>query len=43
MLWGENTLFTLEFREVENKYAIHTCNNMYLIATMQDDRHQLYG
>lgn len=28
--WGENTLFTLEFREGENKYAIHTCNNMYL-------------
>jgi len=33
--WGENTLFTLEFREVENKYAIHTCNNMYL---MRDGR-----
>jgi len=28
--WGEDTLFTLEFREDENKYAIHTCNNMYL-------------
>jgi len=28
--WGENTLFTLEFREGDNKYAIHTCNNMYL-------------
>ena len=33
--WGENTLFTLEFRELENKYAIHTCNNMYL---MRDGR-----
>ena len=33
--WGENTLFTLEFREDENKYAIHTCNNMYL---MRDGR-----
>ena len=33
--WGENTLFTLEFREEENKYAIHTCNNMYL---MRDGR-----
>ena len=30
MPWGENTLFTLEFREQQNKYAIHTCNNMYL-------------
>ena len=28
--WGEDTLFTLEFREDANKYAIHTCNNMYL-------------
>lgn len=28
--WGEDTLFTLEFREESNKYAIHTCNNMYL-------------
>ncbi|XP_040571774.1 protein singed isoform X2 [Lepeophtheirus salmonis] len=28
--WGEDTLFTLEFREGENKYAIHTCTNMYL-------------
>lgn len=35
MPWGENTLFTLEFREEENKYAIHTCNNMYL---MRDGR-----
>lgn len=26
--WGEDTLFTLEFRD--NKYAIHTSNNMYL-------------
>merc|ERR1711992_299537 len=33
--WGENTLFTLEFREDQNKYAIHTCNNMYL---MRDGR-----
>ena len=28
--WGEDTLFTLEFREEANKYAIHACNNMYL-------------
>ena len=28
--WGEDTLFTLEFREDEHKYAIHTCTNMYL-------------
>jgi len=28
--WGSDTLFTLEFREEANKYAIHTCNNMYL-------------
>jgi len=28
--WGEDTLFTLEFREEANKYAVHTCNNMYL-------------
>lgn len=28
--WGEDTLFTLEFREGVNKYAIHTCNNQYL-------------
>ncbi len=28
--WGEDTLFTLEFREEENKYAVHTCNNRYL-------------
>jgi hypothetical protein len=28
--WGEDTLFTLEFRETVNKYAIHTCTNMYL-------------
>ncbi len=28
--WGEDTLFTLEFREDADKYAIHTCNNMYL-------------
>lgn len=29
--WGEDTLFTLEFRHDESgKYAIHTCNNKYL-------------
>jgi hypothetical protein len=28
--WGEDTLFTLEFREDEHKYAVHTCTNMYL-------------
>ncbi|CAG9839656.1 unnamed protein product [Diabrotica balteata] len=29
--WGEDTLFTLEFRLDESgKYAIHTCNNKYL-------------
>jgi hypothetical protein len=28
--WGEDTLFTLEFREESNHYSIHTCNNMYL-------------
>merc|ERR1712088_619573 len=28
--WGEDTLFTLEFREQQKKYAIHSCNNMYL-------------
>eukprot|EP00094_Tigriopus_californicus_P007108 TCALIF_06843-PA protein Name:"Similar to sn Protein singed (Drosophila melanogaster)" AED:0.13 eAED:0.13 QI:0/0.85/0.87/1/0.85/0.75/8/1320/514 len=28
--WGEDTLFTLEFLEEANKYAIHTCTNMYL-------------
>jgi hypothetical protein len=28
--WGEDTLFTLEFREEEHKYAVHTCTNMYL-------------
>ena len=26
--WGEDTLFTLEFRD--NRYALHTCNNLYL-------------
>jgi len=31
--WGEDTLFTLEFREDANKYAIHTCNNLYLNKT----------
>ena len=30
MPWGEFTLFTLEFREEANKYAIHTCTNQYL-------------
>ncbi|XP_047994891.1 protein singed [Leguminivora glycinivorella] len=31
--WGEDTLFTLEFRADEGgKYAIHTCNNKYLSA-----------
>ncbi len=26
--WGEDTLFTLEFRaEEDGKYALHTCNN----------------
>lgn len=29
--WGEDTLFTLEFRLDESgKYALHTCNNKYL-------------
>lgn len=29
--WGEDTLFTLEFRADDNgKYALHTCNNKYL-------------
>lgn len=29
--WGEDTLFTLEFRQDESgKYALHTCNNKYL-------------
>lgn len=29
--WGEDTLFTLEFRVDDNgKYALHTCNNKYL-------------
>jgi fascin 1 len=26
--WGEDTLFTLEFRD--DKYAVHSCNNRYL-------------
>ncbi|KOB75201.1 Fascin, partial [Operophtera brumata] len=31
--WGEDTLFTLEFRADEGgKYALHTCNNKYLSA-----------
>lgn len=29
--WGEDTLFTLEFREESKKYAIHTCNDKYLM------------
>ncbi|KAJ1527247.1 hypothetical protein ONE63_008772 [Megalurothrips usitatus] len=29
--WGEDTLFTLEFRADDGgKYALHTCNNKYL-------------
>ncbi|XP_059617455.1 protein singed [Phlebotomus argentipes] len=29
--WGEDTLFTLEFRADEGgRYALHTCNNKYL-------------
>ena len=29
--WGEDTLFTLEFRiDDGGKYALHTCNNKYL-------------
>ena len=28
--WGNDTLFTLEFREEEKKYAIHSSNNMFL-------------
>jgi hypothetical protein len=28
--WGEDTLFTLQFREEENKYAIHTCSDTFL-------------
>ncbi|KAK6624123.1 hypothetical protein RUM44_010981 [Polyplax serrata] len=29
--WGEDTLFTLEFRlDDSGKYALHTCNNKYL-------------
>ncbi|KAG8303240.1 Fascin [Homalodisca vitripennis] len=29
--WGEDTLFTLEFRVDDGgKYALHTCNNKYL-------------
>lgn len=32
--WGEDTLFTLEFRQDEGgKYAIHTCNNKYLSSS----------
>merc|ERR1719282_833247 len=33
--WGSDTLFTLEFREDANKYAVHTSNNQYL---MRDGR-----
>jgi len=28
--WGEDTLFTLEFQEASNKYALHTFNSQYL-------------
>ena len=35
MPWGSDTLFTLEFREDANKYAVHTSNNQYL---MRDGR-----
>lgn len=29
--WGEDTLFTLEFRADEDgRYALHTCNNRYV-------------
>ncbi|XP_026478319.1 protein singed [Ctenocephalides felis] len=32
--WGEDTLFTLEFRADEGgSYALHTCNNRYLSST----------
>uniref|UniRef100_A0A1A9Z8M5 Fascin n=1 Tax=Glossina pallidipes TaxID=7398 RepID=A0A1A9Z8M5_GLOPL len=32
--WGEDTLFTLEFRQEEGgRYALHTCNNKYLNAS----------
>lgn len=31
--WGEDTLFTLEFRQDDGgKYALHTCNNKYLAS-----------
>jgi len=33
--WGSDTLFTLEFREEANKYAVHSSNNCYL---MRDGR-----
>jgi fascin 1/2 len=33
--WGSDTLFTLEFREDSNKYAVHSSNNCYL---MRDGR-----
>lgn len=30
--WGEDTLFTLEFRADEGgRYALHTCNNRYAL------------
>lgn len=31
--WGEDTLFTLEFRADEDgRYALHTCNNKYVLC-----------
>ena len=47
--WGEDTLFTLEFREGVNKYAIHTCNNQYLqkdgklTPTINNVRNECFG
>ena len=47
--WGEDTLFTLEFREGVNKYAIHTCNNQYLqkdgklTPTINNVRNEFFG
>jgi len=28
--WGEDTLLTLQFRDEENKYAIHTSSDTFL-------------
>lgn len=34
--WGEDTLFTLEFRADEGgRYALHTCNNRYVYKYKQ--------